>query len=321
MPKHHKPRKGSLQFWPRKRARKILPSVNWAFLHGRAKRGQKLLGFFGYKVGMLRVLVRDLTPHSMTKNKEIVIPATVVECPPLKIFSIRLYKNNKIATEMVVSNDKELKRTLKIPKQLDIKKLDEIEKNLNNYDDLRLILYSNVKKTAIKKTPDIAEIALDGTIKEKFDFSKSLIGKELNVQDVFSAGQLADIHATTKGKGFQGPLKRFGIGKRQHKSEKGVRRPGTLGPWTPGRVRFNAPQAGQLGFFTRVVYNAKILNVANEEINPKCGFQNYGLVKNPCLIVKGSVQGAVKRPVLFTIPARASKKILKENFEIVKILR
>jgi large subunit ribosomal protein L3 len=321
MPKRHKPRKGSLQFWPRSRAKEILPSVNWIFLYGKATHEHKVLGFFGYKVGMLRLLARDLTPHSLTKNKEIIIPATVLECPPLKLFSIRFYKQGKVAKEVVVSNEKELKKILKVPKQVDIKKLDDIGKNLDNYDDLMLVLYSNIRKTSIKKTPDLAEIALAGTIKEKIDFAKNMIGKELNVQDIFKPGQLVDLHAVTKGKGFQGPLKRFGIGKRQHKSEKGLRRPGTLGPWTPSRVRFYAPQAGQLGFFTRIIYNTKILNIATEKINPKEGFHNYGLVRNPYLIVKGSVQGPAKRPVLFTIPARPSKKILKENFEIIKILR
>jgi large subunit ribosomal protein L3 len=321
MPKIHKPRKGSLQFWPRSRAKGILPSANWTFLCKKATHEPKLLGFFGYKVGMLRVLARDLTPHSLTKNKEIVIPATVLECPPLKLFSIRFYKQGKVAKEVVVSNEKELKKILKVPKQVDVKKLGEIEKNLDAYDDLMLIFYSNIRKTGIKKTPDLTELALAGTIKEKFEFAKSMIGRELNVQDIFKPGQLVDLHAVTKSKGLQGPLKRFGISKRQHKSEKGVRRPGNLGPWTPSRVRFYAPQAGQLGFFTRIIYNSKILNIATENINPKEGFHNYGLVRNPCLIVKGSVQGPAKRPVLFTIPARASKKILKQNFEIVKILR
>lgn len=321
MPKQHKPRKGSLQFWPRSRAKEILPSINWVALVKKAKPGQKLLGFFGYKVGMLRIFARDLTPHSLTKNKEIVIPATVLECPPLKLFSIKFHKNKMVATEAIVSNDKDLKKTAKVPKQIDAKKLEEVEKNLDKYEDLTLILYSNIKKTNIKKTPDMAEIALQGTIKEKFEFARNLIGKELNVQDIFNSGQLVDIHAVTKGKGFQGPMKRFGIGKRQHKSEKGVRRPGTLGPWTPSKVRFYAPQAGQLGFFNRIIYNSKILKIANEEINPKEGFHNYGLVKNPCLIIKGSVQGPAKRPVFFTIPARASKKTLRENFEIIKFLK
>jgi len=328
MPKTHKPRKGSLQFWPRKRAKKILPSVNWAFLGKKAiEVGKKgFLGFICYKAVMLRVLVRDLTPNSPTRNQEIVIPATIVECPPIRIFSIRLYKDNKTDTEIVVSNDRELKRILRVPKNISKdeinKRLEEIEKNITEYDDLRLIVYSLVKKTSIKKTPDIAEVGLAGSIQEKFHLVKDIIGKDINVDTVFQPQQLVDVHGVTKGKGTQGPVKRFGIGLKQHKSEKGVRRPGSLGPWTPRRVSFHAPLAGQLGFFSRVKYNNKVVAIVRpEEIQRKSGFHKYGIVKNTCLIIKGSIQGTQKRPLLITIPVRPSKKTKKQNFEVLKFLK
>ena len=92
MPTRKSPRKGSLQFWPRKRAAKFLPSVNWDAIDS----GKNLKGFICYKAGMVSVAVKDNTPNSMTKGKEIVIPATILECPPLKIFSVRFYKNNKV---------------------------------------------------------------------------------------------------------------------------------------------------------------------------------------------------------------------------------
>lgn len=319
MPKRHKPRKGSLQFWPRSRAENVLPSVNWNPLYENAKSGQKILGFLGYKAGMLRVLVHDLTQNSMTKNKEMIIPATVIECPPLKVYSIRFYKNSNVATEVVVSTDKELKGRVTVPEEIKMNRLDEIEKNLEHYNDIKLILYPNLNNSSIKKTQDIVEIALQGTLKEKFEFAKSLIGKELNVSDVFSAGQLADLHAVTKGFGLQGTIKRLGISKRAHKSEKGVRKPGNLGPWKPSKVRFFAPQAGQTGFFTRLVYNIKIMKIGSgTSLNKR--FHRYGIIKNNYIIVKGSVQGPAKRPVLFTIPLRASKKTIKKNYEILKIL-
>ncbi|MFH0832033.1 MAG: 50S ribosomal protein L3 [archaeon] len=321
MPKRHKPRKGSLQFWPRTRAKKILPSVNWDSFYLKTKPEHKLLGFFGYKVGMIRALARDITLNSMTKNKEIIIPATVIECPPLKVYSVRFYRKGIVATEIIVSNDKELKCIVNVPKELQQNRLQEIEKDIASYDDIKVIMYSEAGKTGIKKTPDIAEIALSGSIKDKFEFAKSLAGKEINVSDYFSAGQIIDIHAVTKGHGLQGPMKRFGISKRHHKSEKGVRRPGSLGPWTPSKVMFYAPQAGQTGFFSRVIYNSAIIKIASQEINPKQGFHKYGIVKNPCLIVRGSVQGPPKRPILFTIPARASKRQGKKLFEIIKLLQ
>lgn len=322
MPKTNKPRAGSLQFWPRSRAKSILPSVNWIALQ-KASEGKGLLGFVGYKVGMMRVLVRDLTPNSMTKNKQIILPVSIIECPPMKIFSVRLYKNNNLETEILAENiDKEVKKRLKLPKK-PVRKIDEIEKDLQNYDDIRIVVFTLVKRTSIKKTPDIAEIALNGSIQEKFDLAKQFLGKEISINDVFSKNQLVDIRAVTKGKGIQGPVKRMGIAFRQHKSEKGVRKAGSLGPWKPSRLTFRAPLMGQMGFFTRVQYNNRILDILNpsSDINPKSGFLNYGIIKNNYIIVKGSVQGPAKRVVLVTSALRPFKRVSKENFEIVSRLK
>ncbi len=309
MPKTSKPRGGSLQYWPRKRAERLLPSVNWKHIQDR---GKGILGFIVYKAGMCRILAKDLTPNSMTKNKQIVLPATVLECPPLKIFSVRFYKNGIVSGEIILSNDKELKRIVKVPKQP--KTLDSVD--ISKYDDLRVIAYSITKKTGIKKSPDMAEIAVAGTLQEKFELVKNFVGKEIPVDKVFAKEQLVDVHGVTKGRGLEGPIKRFGIALRQHKSEKGTRRPGTLGPWKPARVSFRAPLAGQLGLFTRVQYNNRIIEVKQDFSRP---LDNYGITKNPCLIIKGSVQGPAKRAILLSVAARP--KLKKENFEVVKILK
>src|SRR3990167_7971582 len=91
------PRHGSLQYWPRKRADKFLPNVNW----GAISTGKTLKGFIGYKAGMTSLLVHDSTPTSMTKGKKIIISATIIESPPMKIYSARFYKNGKVATEVL----------------------------------------------------------------------------------------------------------------------------------------------------------------------------------------------------------------------------
>ena len=90
MPKKHRPRHGSLQFWPRKRAKKVLPSANWRAIAESAEK-EGLIGFIGYKAGMSTASVHDLTPNSLTLNEQIVLPCTIIECPPMKIMSIRLY--------------------------------------------------------------------------------------------------------------------------------------------------------------------------------------------------------------------------------------
>lgn len=316
MGKIHKPRASSLQFWPRKRTSKILPRVNWKPLE-KIHSDKKLLGFIAYKVANARILANDLTPESMTKGKQIIVPTTILEVPPLKVLSIRLYKDHQIFTEFTAENlDKELKHRIKLPKTSK-RKIEDVKPE--QYDNVRILVYTLIKKTDKKKTPDIAELALSGSKEEKLEFAKSLLNKELNIQDFFEKNQLVDIHGVTKGYGFSGPVARHGISLRFHKSEKGVRRPGSLGPWHPNRVTFHAPMAGQLGFFKRTHYNQKILDVGNSQ-KLTLEFRNYGKIKTNYIAVYGSVQGPAKRQVILTRPLRETKKTSKRNFEVVKIL-
>jgi large subunit ribosomal protein L3 len=311
------PRKGSLQFWPRKRVSKFLPSVNWKSIDS----GKNIKGFIGYKAGMFSVEVKDLTPNSMTKDKKIIIPSTVIECPSMKIFSIRFYKNGKVAKDVLAEHiDKELKRKVKIPKQ---GKNNSENLKAGDYDDVSVIAYSQVKKTNIKKTPDITEIGLKGSIEEKLNFIKAHLNKEISIEEVFSPGEIVDIRGLTTGKGLVGPVKRFGITLKSHKSEKGVRRPGSLGPWHPARVTFKAPMAGQMGMFTRVHYNQKILSLVKAEETEKQmkGIKNYGDIKTDYIILYGSVQGPAKRQILITSPLRATKEQGKKIFEFVEVLK
>lgn len=311
------PRKGSLQFWPRKRASKFLPSVNWKGINS----GKNIKGFIGYKAGMTSVEVKDSTPNSMTKDKKIIIPSTIIECPPMKIFSIRFYKNGKVAKDILAEHvDKELKRVVKLPKQ-GKNPVDNL--NSGEYDDVSVIAYSQVKKTKIKKTPDLTEIGLTGTIDDKLNFIKTHLNKEISINEVFSQGELIDIRGLTKGKGFAGPVKRFGITLRFHKSEKGVRKVGSIGPWHPARVTYRVPMAGQLGMFTRVHYNQKILHIVkSEDPNKKINnIKNYGETNTDYILVYGSVQGPSKRQILLTTSLRPSKMQKKKIFEFMEVKR
>lgn len=304
------PRKGSLQFWPRKRASKFLPSVNWDAINS----GKNLKGFICYKAGMASAYVKDDSPNSMTKGKKIIIPITILECPPMKIFSVRFYKNKKVSKEVLAENiDKELKKKIKFPKAKG-KGVDEIK----DYDDIRVICYSQVKKTGIKKTPDLAEIGLSGTAEEKINFVKEQLGKDIFILNFFGKGQLIDLRGQTKGKGLVGPLKRFGLTLKSHKSEKGRRRPGSLGPWHPARVTFRAPLAGQMGTFMRIIYNNKIIELGKSENNFR-NIKNYGDIKTDYAIVAGSVQGPAKRQLLITSPLRETKKQSKKIYEFIEL--
>ncbi|MBU4308702.1 MAG: 50S ribosomal protein L3, partial [Nanoarchaeota archaeon] len=276
--------------------------------------GKILKGFICYKAGMVSAIVKDNTPNSLTKTKKIALPATILECPPMKIFSVRFYKNSKVSKEILADNlDKELKRKVKLPKKPS-KKIGEIK----DYDDLKIICYSLVKKTGIKKKPDLSEIALVGNVEEKLNFVKENLAKEFSILDVFEKGQLVDVRGLTKGKGFSGPVKRFGITLKVKKSEKGQRRPGSIGPWHPARVTFRVPMAGQLGMFTRVAYNKKIIELGKAEEKIK-NLKNFGDIKTNYLLVGGSVQGPAKRQLLVTSPLRPTRKQIKKSYDLVEI--
>lgn len=317
MPRRNQPRRGSLQYWPRKRSRKILPSVNWKVI---PVEKPKLLGFIAYKVGMASCLVKDNTEHSFTKSKKIIIPVTVLEVPPLKIISVRFYKDNLLLKEIFVGGDKELKRKLKLAKKQPAS-LDSIK--VEDYNCLKVIVCSQANRTGIKKTPDIAEIALSGKKEEQFEIVKNLLNKDILISDVFPKG-LVDIRGLTKGKGLQGPVKRFGVSLRQHKSEKGVRKVGSIGPWHPPRVMFSVAMAGQLGFFSRICFNNQVISIgktSEKNINPGSGWKHYGKIKSDYLILKGSVPGPAKRQLLLTEPLRPTKKQEKKNFEFIGIVK
>lgn len=315
MPTAKRPRKGSLQVYPRKRAAKFLHRVNWDPI-SKSTKSQGILGFIAYKAGMVSVSVKDSTDKILASGKQVTMPATVLEVPNMKIFSVRFYKQNKPLTEIVVSNDKELKRKLKVPKQT--KNLDKVPEG---YDDIHVIAYSMPKQTTIKKKPDLIELAVNSD--DKLAYVKSLINKEIYPEEFFKDLGILDVRGLTKGKGTQGPVKRFGISLKFHKSEKGQRRPGSLGPWHPARVTFRVPMAGQLGLFSRIIYNLRVLGsgkISEKDINPKKGFQNFGRIKSSYIIVKGSVQGPSKRQLVITPAMRPSKSKGKKKYELMEVL-
>ena len=103
-------------------------------------------------------------------------------------------------------------------------------------------------------------------------------GTQLNV-GIFAAGEFLDVVGTTKGRGFQGVVKRWNFaGGRASHGGAWERRPGSIGccEW-PGRVQKGKKMAGHYGCDRRTVQNLQIVRVNVEE--------NY-------LLVKGAVPGA-----------------------------
>lgn len=318
MPNKRNPRHGSMQFWPRKRANMMYARVrHWAKSD---KKG--LLGFAGYKSGMTHGMVIDGRQHSQTKGEEIQMPFTIVECPPLKIFSARFYKLEesglRVAKELSFKADKELARKITPAKKTAESLLEKIK--ADDYEDITVTLYTLPRLSGIKKKPELFEMHLGGSKEDKLNFIKEHTGKEISVSSVFKKGQFVDIHSVTKGRGLQGPVKRFGIGLKPHKSEKGRRAPGSLGGWRgQGHVMYRVAHAGQMGFHQRVQYNNKIMEIFStpEKVNPRGGFINYGLIKSNCLLLKGSVPGSKKRMIIMIDPIRAREQPSEMNIAYI----
>lgn len=318
----NKSRSGSMQFWPRKRAGRIYARVR----HWPSQKEAKLLGFAGYKVGMCHAMVVDNRKHSNTKGEEISVPLTIVECPPLRVYGIRFYAHSpdgdKILTDVTVKAEKELGRKIPLQKKAESKSVDSVD--LKEVCRTTLVCYTQPKLSGIgKKKPELFEIAIGGNVEEQLAFAKDKLGKELTVKDVLKDGMLLDVHAVTKGKGLQGPVKRFGVAIRQHKAEKTKRGPGSLGAWCGQQhMMYRVAHAGQLGFQTRTEFNKWLIKVEEdlEKLNRPGGFKHYGVVKNPCMLVKGSLGGATKRLVRFTYATRPMKNIPNDAPQIQNII-
>jgi large subunit ribosomal protein L3 len=323
MGRKHSPRHGSLAYLPRKRAKRILARIRyWPKVEAETPR---LLGFIGYKVGMTYMFLVENKRRSPNYGKEIMRSATVLETPPILVCAIRVYRKGLSGLQTMNEGwsknpPEELDRIFTIPKSFSEKNLKQIEKELDEVSIIRVISITQPKKTNLsKKKPDIAEIEIGGgTIKQQFEYAKNLLNKEVNLTEIFNEGQYIDVNAVTIGKGFQGPVKRYGVKILQHKSRKTKRGVGTLGPWKPSRVLYTVPRAGQMGFHQRTEYNKRILKIGanGEEITPKGGFIRYGIIRGAYIILEGSIPGPKKRAIKLRYPARPPKYIEKQTPQI-----
>ncbi len=142
MPTIRRPRWGSLQYWPRVRARKrVVRTRTW-----KKTDKPKLLGFAGYKAGMTHVIVNDNRPMSMTKGENVPFPVTVIECPPMRVLAIKFYSKDeygrKTATEVFPNFPDELKRVMpeRNNPEKSLARLDKIEENLDNFSEIHILV-------------------------------------------------------------------------------------------------------------------------------------------------------------------------------------
>lgn len=110
------------------------------------------------------------------------------------------------------------------------------------------------------------------------DVSEYTVGQVLKA-DVFENGEIVDVTGTSKGRGFQGGVKRHGFsgGPRTHGQSDRLRAPGSIGSSaTPGRVYKGLRMAGHMGVDKVTVQNLQIMRVDTER---------------NLLLIKGSVPG------------------------------
>ena len=310
--KHSQPRRGSLAYLPRGRAKSMEARIRtWPKEEGDQP---KLLAHAGFKAGCIRVASiddRDKTPNF---GKQLVSLGTVVVTPPIVIIGIRGYSKDRYGIDS--SFDVYAKE---LPKELprlftaksDEKSLERAEKSLGRIDEIFAIAAILPGQAGIdQKKPYVFEVAVKGgDIKKQFAFVKDLLGKEVKVDQVFQKGADVDIAAITKGKGIEGPITRWGVKKKQHKSRKSVRALGTLGPISPATIMYTVPRAGQRGFHQRTQYNNRIMIMSNTQnsefkINPAGGFKHFGLVEGDFVVIRGSIPGTYRRLVKLRSPMR-----------------
>tara|TARA_B100000029_G_scaffold432984_1_gene445561 strand:- start:194 stop:826 length:633 start_codon:yes stop_codon:yes gene_type:complete len=104
--------------------------------------------------------------------------------------------------------------------------------------------------------------------RKEFD-SKVKLGMEININDVFNENEFLDVTSISKGKGFQGVVKRHnfaGVGQNTHGQHNRNRAPGSIGAGsTPSRVFKGMRMAGRTGGEKVTMQNLKILKIDQKD--------------------------------------------------------
>jgi large subunit ribosomal protein L3 len=263
---------------------------------------------------MTYALAIDTRQGSLTFGKEVVIPLTTLEAPPMLACTLRAYAKDykglrTFGEAWMEQVPKDFARIISVPEKFSTEGgLKKIETGLDKIADIRLVMATQprIAKHGLK-APDLVEVRVGGgSVKERFEFAKKLLGQEVKVSDFIKEGQVVDAIGITKGKGIQGPVKRWGIRRKIHKARKTVRQVGSIGGWTPHYVMYSVPRAGQMGFHQRTEYNKIVVKVGNNgaDITPKGGFLRYGIINSDYVALKGSVPGTRNRLVLMRLAMR-----------------
>ena len=127
------------------------------------------------------------------------------------------------------------------------------------------------------------------------ELAKFAVGGEVKADEVFTVGQKVDVAGISKGKGFQGTIKRwhFTMGDATHGNSLSHRSPGSIGQrQTPGRVFPGKKMAGHMGNVRRSAVNLEVVKIDTDR---------------HLIAIKGSVPGAPGGDVIIRPAVKAKK--------------
>ena len=332
--KFEAPRHGSLGFVPRRRTKHHRGRVR-SFPKDDPSHPVHLTAFAGFKAGMTHVLREVERPGSKLHKKEVIECVTVIETPPMTVVGLVGYietprglralttiwaqKLDKDTLRRFYKNwmDSKKKAFSKYAKKHTEKKPIEVElARIKKYCTVvRVIAHTQMKLLNIRqKKNHVMEIQLNGgSVEDKVKFGYDLFEKEVRIDSLFKQNENVDVLGVTKGKGFCGVMKRFGVRHLQKKTHRGFRKVGCIGAWHPERVRWTIARAGQPGYHHRTEMNKKIFRIGKgarggaknnastdndlteKNITPLGGFPHYGVVEDDFVMIKGCCVGPKKR--------------------------
>jgi large subunit ribosomal protein L3e len=339
--KYEHARNGSMGFAPRKRTRKHHGKIR-SFPKDDKSKPVHMTAFMGYKAGMTHVVREVVRPGSKRHQKEVIDAVTIMECPPMTIVGIvgyvetprglralttvwaehlsdeckrRFYKNWYKSKKKAFTN---YAKQATDPKGKKVVERD-IERIKRYCQVVRVLAHTQVGKLKLRqKKAHLMEIQLNGgSVPDKVAWARSHLEKEVRIGDVFQSNENIDILGVTKGHGYNGVIKRWGVRRLPKKTHRGNRKVACIGAWHPERVMMTVPRAGQMGYFHRTERNKKIYKVGmgarygtknnatteadptEKNITPLGGFPHYGTVAEDFLMLRGAVMGTKKRAITF----------------------
>ncbi|MEG0283714.1 MAG: 50S ribosomal protein L3 [Erysipelotrichales bacterium] len=215
-------------------------------------------GILGRKLGMTQVFTTDGE----------LVPVTVVECEPNIVTQQKTIENDGYVATQVGMNDKK-------------------ERNPK---------YGNGYNKPEKGHFDKANTAPKRFVREfkSEEMSAYEVGSAIEV-DIFAAGDIVDVTGTSKGKGFQGSIKRHGQsrgpmthGSRYH------RRPGSMGAIVGKRVFKGKKLPGHMGVRRTTVQNLEVVSIDTA---------------NNLLLIKGNIPGPKKGLVMVKDAIKGTAKV------------